>query len=178
MTQIHVAQNTSEDNFAWIENLAIEELNMEETGIVHFNEHLDTNLILEESSVQFMEKIKSRFEFFSHKFNQYRSGNSNLINQSSIRLFKISNTVNDFMLFRNSLKLIVARKNQGIIYIGFSSQNLQTQNKQFSPHPQNHEIIAHIGPFNSISWRYQTELVDIDSLVKHYLSEFIKQSAR
>ena len=41
-----------------------------------------------------------------------------------------------------------------------------------------HEIKAHVGPFNTISWRFQGEPVELEALVKYYLSEFVKNSSR
>jgi hypothetical protein len=94
-------------NYEWIESLALEEINMDESGIVNINGHLNPALLLEESSIQFMNDLRDRFEAYITKFNEYRGRNNS---QSSIKMFKISNTVNDFMLFRNSLRLILVRK--------------------------------------------------------------------
>ena len=91
----------------WIENLALEEINMEESGVVNFTEHLDPTRLLEESSIELMETLRERFEIYLTKFNEYRGDNGN---SGLIKIFKISNTINDFMLFRNSLKLVVARR--------------------------------------------------------------------
>ncbi len=57
-------------NVSWIESLAMEEVNMEESGIIRFNDHLNTQQLLEESSLQFMNKLKDRFEFYVSLFNQ------------------------------------------------------------------------------------------------------------
>ena len=38
-------------NVSWIESLALEEVNMEESGIIRFSEHLSTQGLLEESSI-------------------------------------------------------------------------------------------------------------------------------
>ena len=57
----------------WIESLALDEVNMEETGIVNFSEHLDPMHMLESSSIEFMEKLKDRFEVYLSKFNELRS---------------------------------------------------------------------------------------------------------
>lgn len=167
-------------NVNWIESLAMEEVNMEESGIIRFNDHLNTQALLEESSLQFMNKLKDRFEFYVSLFNQYRS---NRDNSRAIKVFRISNTVNDFILFRNSLKLIVARRAPDVLSIGFLSNNgglfaarLANENNQ-SVHAI-HEIKAHVGPFNNISWRFQGELVETEPLVKYYLTEFIKNSSR
>jgi hypothetical protein len=164
---------------AWIEQLALEELNMEESGVVALNQHLDPNNYLEESSINFLNTIRDRFEVYILKFNEYRGSTKN---PAQIRIFKISNTVNDFMLFRSSLRLIFARKANDLISIGFLgngkeifSPRLKGQDSKIG---EAHEIRAHLGPFHNISWRFQGEIVNIDSMVRHYLSEFIRLSAR
>lgn len=166
-------------NVSWIESLAMEEVNMEESGIIRFNDHLNTQQLLEESSLNFVNKLKDRFEFYVTMFNQYR-GNKEA--SRGIKIFRISNTVNDFILFRNSLKLIVARRAPDVISIGFLSNNgglftPRLQNENQSVHAI-HEIKAHVGPFNTISWRFQDEPVETEALVKYYLTEFIKNSSR
>ena len=171
---------TGTDNFKWIESLALEEINMEESGVVHFKEHLDPNRYLEESSVDFVNSLREKFEIYVDKFNTYRSSNGN---KATIKMFKISNTVNDFMLFRNSLRLVISRKSLDLIHIGFlnNGQELYSARLHFHddvPESAPHEIRAHIGPFNKITWRFAGEPVDVDSLVKHYLSEFIRISAQ
>jgi hypothetical protein len=166
-------------NVSWIENLALEEVNMEESGIIRFNDHLNSQHLLEESCLNFIHKLKDRFEFYVSLFNQYRC---NRDQSRSIKVFRISNTVNDFILFRNSLKLIVARRSSDVVSIGF----LSNSGNLFSPRAGQdnqslhaiHEIKAHIGPFNNISWRFQGEIVEIEPLVKYYLSEFVKNSSR
>lgn len=166
-------------NVSWIESLALEEVNMEESGIIRFSEHLSTQGLLEESSIAFMNKLKDRFEFYVSMFNQYRSSRDS---SRGIKVFRISNTVNDFILFRNSLKLIVARRAPDVVSIGF----LNNSGGLFSPRMPNeahsvqqiHEIKAHVGPFNNITWRFQGEVIETESLVKYYLTEFIKNSSR
>lgn len=174
-------EDLSKNNISthWIEALALDEINMEESGIINFNEHLNPARLLEESSIEFMEMLRERFEIYTTKFNELRAQ----INTSrTIKIFKISNTVNDFMLFRNSLKLVVARRSEDVITIGFLSNAggafSARLNFQADAQSRLHEITANVGPFNNISWRFQGESVDIDALVKHYLTEFIKHSAR
>lgn len=166
-------------NVSWIESLAMEEVNMEESGIIRFHDHTNSQQLLEESSLNFVNKLKDRFEFYTALFNQYRS---NKENSRGIKVFRISNTINDFMLFRNSLKLIVARRAPDVISIGFLSNNgglfaARLANENQSVHAI-HEIKAHVGPFNNITWRFQGEPVEVEPLVKYYLSEFIKNSSR
>ncbi|MFT6630805.1 MAG: hypothetical protein ACJAS4_000747 [Bacteriovoracaceae bacterium] len=164
----------------WIENLALDEINMEESGVVNFSEHLDPMHMLETSSIEFMEDIKDRFEIYMAKFNELRGNKED--QTRAIKMFKISNTVNDFMLFRNSLKLVVARRSADVISLGFLSNSggLFAARLNYQPNSSQkiHEIKAHVGPFNNIHWKFNGENVDIDSLVRHYLTEFIKHSAR
>jgi len=167
-------------NFEWIESLALEEINMEESGVVNINSHLNPNLLLEESSIELMNLIRDKIEAAIAKFNQYRSINNT---HAQIKIFKISNTVNDFMLFRNSLRLIFARKSNDIISIGFLANGKEIYgarlgfNDKFGS-TNIHELKANLGPFNKVIWKFNNEQVDIDSLVRHYITEFIINSSR
>lgn len=174
-------ETTSSKNISttWIENLAIDEINMEESGVINFNEHLNPNRMLEESSIEFMEDLKELFEIYSTKFNEFRAERDNT---RAIKVFKISNTVNDFMLYRNSLKLVVARRSDDVISIGFLSNTggafAARVNHDDGAERSIHEVRAHVGAFNNISWKFQGEPVDKEALVKHYLTEFIRRSSR
>lgn len=169
---------SSESSTTWIENLAIEEINMAESGVIDIHEHLNPIHFLEESSIEFMNELRDRVELFVAKFNEYRGHQSN----SHIKIFKISNTVNDFMLFRNSLRLIFARKANDLISIAFITNGKDLLAPRLRADDAFgsegiHEVRAHLGPFNKITWRFQGEPVDMEAMVKHYLTEFIKQSA-
>ncbi len=170
-------ERNTEVSTKWIENLALEEINMDESGVVSFNDHLNPAFQLEESSINFMNKLRDLFEIYVHKFNEYRGENN------TIKIFKIANTINDFMVYRNSLRLIFARKADDLISVGFLANgkdifSARVNDGQSHGAAQLHEIRAHIGPFNQITWRFENEEVDCDALVRHYLSEFIKLSAR
>ncbi len=146
----------------WIEGLALDEINMEESGIVHMNEYLGPASLLEEASIDFMNQLKDYLEYYVAKFNEYRGSNNS---GSQIKMFKISNTVNDFMLFRNSLRLIFNRKSHELVTITLGDTEPQ-------------KIKAHIGPFNNISWKYKEDNIDIRAMTRHYLSQFIVSSTR
>ena len=172
-------QNDKYDT-AWIESLALEEINMEESGYIRFTDAADPARVLEESSIAFLNKIKDRFEFYVALFNQYRV---NRDQGRMIKVFRISNTINDFMLFRNTLKLIVARRGADVISVGFLSNSgglfaPRVPGEQSVGMPSIHEIKAHVGPFNHVTWRYQGEEVDVEAIVRFYLAEFIRNSAR
>ncbi len=166
----------------WIEELALDELNMEESGVVHFDDHLNIDQLLNESSLDLMNQIRDLIEVYVGKFNEFRASDNPNAQGSKIKIFKISNTVNDFMLFRNSLKLVFARKSHNIISIGFLSRSGGLYSARLNQHTPAinaaHEVRAHVGPFNKITWRFEGEPVDIQIMVRHYLSEFVKHSAR
>ena len=162
---------------AWLEQLALDEVNMEETGIINFHK-INPEKMLEEASISIMEDIKDIFENYCAKFNEFRA---NYGSEQNIRLFKISDTVNDFMLFRNSLKLIVARKSADIISIGFLSNSgglrAAKLGNELNDHKV-HDIRGHLGPFGHISWKFQGEDIHFPSLAKHYMTEFVQLSAK
>ncbi len=167
-------------DFSWVEKLALEEINMEESGIVKINDHLDPNLLLEESSINFLDEIRDRLDVYINKFNELKS---NINSGSAIRIFKISNTANDFMLFRNSLRLIFARKSNDIISIGFLGANKEMIAPRLNafdygqPHAT-HELKAIVGPFNNVKWTFMGDTFSTESLVKYYLAEFIRNSSK
>ncbi len=175
-------QTTNQDttlNTTWIENLAIDEINMNESGVIDLHDHLNPIHFLEESSINFMDSLRDQIELYVGKFNSFRGNQAS----SHIKIFKISNTVNDFMLFRNSLRLIFARKSNDLITIGFISNGKEllaprlNMNDNLGPTGM-HEIRAHLGPFHDITWKFQGESFDNSIMVKHYLTEFIKQSSQ
>jgi len=173
-------KNSGNLNTDWIESLAFDEINMDEAVIVDFNDHLDPQSFLEEDSIRFMNSIRDLFEVFITRFNECRGG---LNSGAQIKIFKISNTVNDFMIFRNSLRLIFSRKASDLIVISLLANGKDIFAPRMSDTNQHsnishHEICASIGPFNSIKWKFQGEEVNIKAMVRHYLEEFIKNSAR
>ena len=154
---------------SWIENLVEQEKSWEASGIV--DSIIDQDNLqnaLNDSSIEFVENLRWLFETYLNMFNQLR-GNSTPHKQ--IKIFKITNTANDFILFRNSLKLMVTRKNADVIALGLFVGN--------TPYGQQntHELKAHVGPFKKISWQIHGETIDPQALVQEYLTEFIKQSS-
>lgn len=172
-------QKYDEKDTSWLETLALDEINMEESGVVKFYNHLDPALHLEESSINFVNELRELFEIALTRFNSFRGGKES---GAAIKIFSISGTVNDFMLYRNSLKLLVSRRANDLLAISFLSNTggsfaAQTE-AAFSSQPlSHHEIKAHVGPFSEISWRYNGDTVNPYFIVKHYLTEFVKNSS-
>lgn len=170
-------QFSQDQDTRWIEQLALDEISMEETGIVRFQQ-TDPQIILEKASIDLMENIKTLFEFYVSRFNEYRAKYN--AGQAQIRVLKLSDTVNDFMLYRNSLRLVVARRSADTISIGFltNSRSLRAARLGTELSEQKiHDVRGHLGPFGHITWKFQGENVHFPSLVKHYLTEFTQLSA-
>ena len=66
--------DTSHENYStkWIENLALDEIQMEESGVINFTEHLDPSKLLEESSIELMEQLREKFDLAVSLFNNLR----------------------------------------------------------------------------------------------------------
>jgi len=164
----------------WIEKLAMDELSMDESGVIQFNDHLNPTHSLEESSIALVDEIREKLNAYVTVFNQHR-GNSTETGKQ-IKIFKIANTVNDFMLFRNSLKLVIARREVDKVAIGFLSNSgglfSARLHNQTQAHNMAHEITGTVGSFNNVVWTFNGEKLDVDAMVKHYFTEFVKHSAR
>ena len=168
----HLSKKTST---SWIERLAKEEISMEQSGTVDLANHFDSAKQLEESSIDLMDRIRELFEIYTAKFNEVRSGKNGRMNV--IKIFKISETINDFMLFRNSCKMIVARRSSQSITVSFLNSSINSyDSKTEKMKTQVQEIRAMIGPFNNISWTFQGDPIEVEAFVKHYLTDFIKRS--
>ena len=165
----HASSNVQGNKFSttWLQNLVEQEKSWEASGVISALDTDDLSQSLNQSSIQFVEELRQLFEYYVHLFNELRGSDAT---NKQIKIFRISNTANDFILFRNSLKLMVFRKNADVIGIG-----LFVGNTPIDQH-HSHELKAHIGPFKKISWQIHGEDVDAQALVQEYLTEFIKQS--
>jgi len=153
----------------WLQNLVEQEKTWEASGIIDGTQNDDISNALNQSSIDFVDDLKHLFESYIHLFNELRGTE---IPNKQIKIFKLSNTANDFILFRNSLKLMVFRKNADVIGIGLFMGNTPIDQHH------SHELKAHVGPFKKISWQIHGEDVDPQALVQEYLTEFIKQSTQ
>ena len=97
-----------------------------------------------------------------------------------VKIYGISNTVADFMLFRNGYKLLFSAIEAGRI-----AMTLQAQSTQFIPipghaqTPANDEYLeAKYGPFGELTWAYRGTHVNPEYLVRYYLSRFVRESAK
>ena len=159
---------------AWIKDLAEQELNSENSEMREISMPTTEASIIEEGIINFLMDLKDEFKKSTDFFNTYRPN-------ASIKMYRINNTVADFMLFRNGLKLVVANSAPGIISLYFMSPMGGVfgagPSSQSGPIQGGHQLRAKLGPFGEVGFFYQELKVEIPSMVKHYLGQFIKMSS-
>ncbi len=158
----------------WVHELAKNELNPEAANIFNAVNQFDPKQIIEESTIGYLEELRDLFQAFARIFNGYSESNNKF---SETKIYGITNTPADFMLFRNNVKLVFANTAHGIINATFTQHNRETHTiDPTKAVKQSQDIIAQIGPFLDVSWTYQGEKVNPMRLVKYYFIEFVKAS--
>lgn len=159
----------------WVHELARNELNPEAANIFNTVNQFDPKQVVEESTIDFLEELRELFTAYVRTFNGYSESNQKF---SEVKVFGISNTPADFMIFRNNVKLVFANTAHGIINATFTQHNrsetaVGALNESVK---QSHDIIAQMGPFMDISWTYQGEKINPSRVVKYFMVEFVKSS--
>lgn len=160
----------------WVHELARNELNPEAANIFNTVNQFDPKQIVEESTISFLEDLRDLFTSFIKVFNGYSDANQKF---SDVKIFGITNTPADFMVFRNNVKLVFSNSAHGIINATFT-QHQKTEVNVAGMLPdsskQSHDIIAQMGPFMDVTWTYQGEKVNPERVVKYFFVEFVKAS--
>lgn len=173
------------DKLTWIKELVRAEQKMEESGVVDFNLGFDPQAILVAESIGFLNTLKASFVDAAASFNQLKASAV-----GRIKIYGISNTHADFMLFRNGFKLIFALKEPGAIgiryhFVGSSLMqvpmtqmpNAATPEKNKTPSEED-MLTARWGAFGDLVWTYQEQSIKTDYLVRYYMTRFIRESAK
>ena len=164
----------------WIRDLVLAEQNMEEKGIVDFNaESGGQQNDLEQETIEYLKDLKHGFIETASAFNQLKG-----TPVGKLKIYGISQTIADFMLFRNGYKLIFSMKRPGCISISFHQMGQQFVPKnndaenESSSHPDETLITAQWGLFGELKWMYKNYEVKFDRLLRYYMTRFIKESLR
>lgn len=152
----------------WAADLALTERRMERRGEVEYSSSFQKQEMLRQQTTEYMRVLRSEFAKSIEEFNDARQSGAN-----AIHLYSISNTENDFMLFRNGSKLVVSGQRSGRILFAFNQFLGQVYNPQLGP---NFELEARWGPFDRLFWSYQSERVQVNDIIRFFLSEFVRQS--
>jgi hypothetical protein len=159
----------------WIRDLVRAEQQLEEADMVDFSFGFDHDKALLTETTSFMEKLKENFVDYSVAFNQMKG-----LPLGNIKIYGIANTQADFMLFRNGMKLLFSLKKPGTIGVSFHHQKglLPGTALEGAPNPTEELIEAQWGAFNELVWTHKNLKLNIDNMVRFYLSHFIRESAK
>lgn len=162
------------EKLSWIKELVLAEQQMEEAGVVDMEAGFDPARQLEEATIDFINDLKASFVEAASAFNQLKGSTL-----GHLRIYGISKTQADFMLFRNGYKLIYSLRQPGLITVTYSSAGTHfvpgAVKEDTGP---TDELRAAWGAFGQLVWTYNDHRINIDYLVRYYMSRFVKDSAR
>ncbi|MFN8945905.1 MAG: hypothetical protein ACK5WZ_14915 [Pseudobdellovibrionaceae bacterium] len=174
------------ENLEWIRDLAITEKKLEENGLFDSSTAFDLDRILTQASVDFMLHIRQRFNDIIDQFNDLK-----ISSEGRIKTFQVANTHLDFMLIRHSYKMVFTQKEPGRISIKFNfsagqyipfqnplgiKANLET--KTSADMMSEHTIMAKWGAFHEVIWTFREQPINLENLVRYYISYFIRESLK
>ena len=165
------------EKMSWIKDLVLAEQEMEESGVIDFSAGFHPERVLQEATLEFMRDLKECFLNASSTFNELKGSTL-----GHLKLYGISKTKADFMLFRNGFKLIFTIKQPGVIHIFFTNAGsafMPGQNEsQKEAHQPSDTLKARWGAFGELKWTYKDHPISIDHLVRYYMTRFIRESAK
>ncbi len=162
----------------WIRELVSADEQIEKSVMIDMNLGLDTQRILVTESIQFLLKLKNDFANAAAQFNELKPSVL-----GRIKVYGVAKTHADFMLFRNGYKMIFAIKSAGVISIRFhfiGNMAIPQPNAQEKATIVMEEQLleAKWGAFEEVLWTFKTQPFKAQYLIRHYMTTFIKDSAR
>lgn len=160
----------------WIKELVEAEQKMEESGIIDVTSTFDQNQNLEGESILFLNRLKDLFIDHTAIYNKMRGANV-----GGVKIYGISKTKADFMLFRNGFKLFFSLKRPGTISakIHYHGSDMLAQQTEALDNIGNEDLIeARLGAFNEVIWTYQEQPINLEYLGRYYFSRFVKESTK
>lgn len=145
---------------SWIRELADTEILLEQSGAIHNTQRKD---ILLEESLDFLTEIKVEVIDVTASFNELKKTPA-----SHIKLFDLSGSRADFMIFRNGHKLIFSIKDAGLVSIKYEFKEKNNEDL----------LEASWGAFGDIKWCYKDLEIKIEKLVHHYMTQFLTKSIK
>jgi hypothetical protein len=160
------------EKLAWIKDLVRAEQELEESGVVRMTTGFEPEKHLYQETLFFLLHLKREFVDATAAFNQMKDSPV-----GRIKIYSISQTQADFMLFRNGFKLIFSMKQPGTIAMKF--HRAQGINPAFQAGDSEEEyLLAKWGPFGDLVWTYNNQPIKVDYLIKYYTTRFVHESAK
>lgn len=160
------------DKLSWIKDLVQTEQQMEESGMIQITTGFEPEKHLYNETLMFLIALKREFVDATTAFNQLKGSP-----MGRIKVYSISQTQADFMLFRNGFKLIFSMKQPGTVSMKFhraSGLNPAFQNQE----SDEEFLLAKWGPFGDLVWSYNNQPIKTEYLVKYYTTRFVHESAK
>lgn len=162
----------------WIKELVNADQQMEKSVLIDMNLGFDTQRILVNETIQFLLGLKTDFADACSNFNELKPSAL-----GRIKIYGIAKTHADFMLFRNGYKMIFSLKSPGVIsirfhYVGQNYIPSPTATEQATVVMEEELVEAKWGAFEEVVWTFNNQPVKPEYMVRHYLTLFIKDSAR
>lgn len=170
------------EKISWIKELVKAEQQMEESGLVDMSFGFDPERVLVTETIQFLMNLKTEFVDASTNFNELKPSAL-----GRIKIYGIAKTHADFMLFRNGFKMIFSLKAPGQISIRFNfigTNYIPTPGAPESTPAANANVMdeniveAKWAAFEELVWTYRGQPVKLEFMVRHYLTQFIRESAK
>lgn len=164
------------DKLSWLKDLIRADQEMEDSGVVDPQAGYNPDVEILEETTQFLIDLKDSFVEMVSAFNQMKANP-----QGRIKIYSISKTHADFMLFRNGYKAIFTMKEPGRVGVSFShvgsSYFIPGKNQETAP-VQEDFLESQAGAFGKITWNFQGYPINIEHMVKYYLTRFIRESVK
>ncbi len=158
----------------WIKDLVKSEAEFLRTGSYELIGQQDTQRIIADATTAFLKELKAEFEVCAALFNEHRGG-GHLPN--SVKVFHVSNTAADFIVFRNTLKLLVSNTANGVVGFNFLTRSSPYAPQQPQRRGEGIDLIAQMLPFHDLVWTYHGEKANARAVVRYFFTELVKSSA-
>lgn len=167
-------QRSAPSSHNWLRDLAESEAELVYKGTADGLTQADHRKVVEIATREYLQILKEEFVSCADLFNAYRGG-AQLAN--SVKVFNVANTVADFILFRNTLKLVVSNPALGVINLSFVSRTQMLNRANAGKKREGYDLIAQLFPFNELVWTFHGERVNPQALVRYLFTEFARSSA-
>jgi len=164
----------------WIHDLARAEIHPDAERLLNLGDNFDPQRLVEDSTVEFLTGLRSKFNQHSKLFNSYSEGGSRF---HEVKVYSIADANADFMIFRNQVKLTVKNIAHGVIRVAFekhlpgSVQIKGRMDRDGDDSPdweKDKDLVADVGPFRNVNWVFQNQKVTPEEVAKFYFTEFIR----
>jgi len=154
----------------WAAQLAFHERRLEKEGTVDYGIPFRRQELLVDKTKEFARLLQHTFRKHVEHFNQARKSAAH-----AIHIYKISRSDEDFLMYRNGVKLIVSAQRAGRISLSFNQFIAPMSQTDKHAHV---ELEAVWGPFDQLFWTYKGERVQLMDVVRYFVSEIAFQSFR